>query len=83
MANARHQISITKRVCPKFCGFPLIQQQPGSEMKAGVEGRQGKALLRQLPSYAGSGAPAGPKPRQPNPKPYVDSPELQETGLKY
>lgn len=30
MANARHQISITKRVCPKFCGFPPNQQQPGS-----------------------------------------------------
>lgn len=58
MANTRHQISITKRVCPNFCGFPPNQQHSSSEMMAGVEGRRGKAL----PSHTVFEAPTGPKP---------------------
>lgn len=70
MANARRQISITKRVCPKFCGFrPKPQQGQRDDDWARERGDGARHFLDGFPAHAGSGASAGPEPRRlvPNP----------------
>lgn len=79
MANARHQISITKRVCPKFCGFPPNHHQ-GQEVTAGVERQRGKALPspRGFRSISLAHNPAG-RSRTPRRPPRTAAGRLQVT----